>query len=48
MAGISVVIHSDSGTSGTLYAKAAGIVETISPGTDAVDASQAFEKGNVR
>ena len=48
MAGTSVVIHSDSCTSGTLYAKAAGIVETISPGTDAVDASQAFEKGNVR
>ena len=48
MAARSVVIHSDSGTSGTLYAKAAGIVETISPGTDAVDASQAFESGNVR
>ncbi|MBR4928515.1 MAG: SAM-dependent chlorinase/fluorinase [Oscillospiraceae bacterium] len=48
MAGRSVVIHSDSGTSDTLYAKAAGIVETISPGTDAVDASQAFERGNVR
>ena len=44
----SVVIHSDSGTGDTLYAKAAGLVETISPGTDAVDASQAFEKGNVR
>ncbi|MBQ2085866.1 MAG: SAM-dependent chlorinase/fluorinase [Oscillospiraceae bacterium] len=48
MTGPSVVIHSDSGTSSTLYAKTAGIVETISPGTDAVDASQAFECGNVR
>lgn len=48
MAGTSVVIHSDSGTDSTLYAKAAGIVETLSPGTDAVDASQAFEKGNFR
>ena len=44
----SVVIHSDSGTYSTLYAKAAGIIETLSPGTDAVDADQAFEKGNVR
>ena len=44
----SVVIHSDSGTSDTLYAKAAGIVESLSPGTDAVDASQSFERGNVR
>ncbi len=42
----SVVIHSDAGTASTLYAKAAGIIETVSPGTDAVDASQNFEKGN--
>ena len=43
----SVVIHSDRGTESTYFAKAAGIVETLSPGTDAVDASQSFESGNV-
>lgn len=43
----SVVIHSDRGTASTYFAKAAGTVETLSPGTDAVDASQSFEKGNV-
>lgn len=48
MSRASVVIHSDSGTADTLYAKAAGIMETVSPGTDVVDASQAFEHGNVR
>ena len=42
----SVVIHSDAGTASTFFAKAAGIVETVSPGTDAVDASQNFEKDN--
>lgn len=43
----SVVIHSDRGTGSTWFAKAAGTVETLSPGTDAVDASQSFEKDNV-
>ena len=43
----SVVIHSDRGTGSTYFAKAAGIVETLSPGTNAVDASQSFENGNV-
>ncbi len=42
----SVVIHSDAGTASTFFARAAGIVETVSPGTDAVDASQNFEKDN--
>ena len=47
MASAQVVIHSDSGTASTFYAKAAGIIESIAPGTDAVDASQGFYKGDV-
>jgi len=42
-----VVIHSDSGTASTLYARAAGLIESLFPGTEAVDASQNFEKGNI-
>ena len=45
---VSVVIHSDSGTSGTLFAKTAGIIACLAPEAEIVDASQGFEKGNVR
>ncbi len=48
MSSASVVIHSDRGTASVFYAQAAGIIETLSPGHDAVDASQNFEEGNVQ
>ena len=43
----SVVIHSDDGLLGTSFIKAAGIIETLSPGTDIVNADPVFEKGNI-
>ena len=44
----SVVIHSDSGTYSTLFAKAAGIIACLAPKAEIVDASQGFEHGNIR
>ena len=44
----SVVIHSDSGTYSTLFAKAAGIIASLAPEAEIVDACQEFEQGNIR
>lgn len=42
----SIVIHYDHGLGSTLYAKLAGIIQTISPSTEVVEANLAIEKGN--
>ena len=43
----SIVLHSDGGAGSLEFVKMAGIIETLCPDTDVVDASHFFEKGNV-
>ena len=44
----SIVVQADCGPQSTLFAKFAGVVETMAPHTDVVDSNLCFEQGNAR